>query len=223
MPSAPALTAASCAALLEKQRYDPSILPQLEAYVDAQCASKSYDCDANLATLKLYQFHPDLLKPPVVCKILVKALMQLPQTDYLCCTYLLPERVLDEAPVDTITAVAALLETGCFREFWAAVEPLRKDLLSATPGFDDAVREFILGTFEITYQSVPASHLKASLGASDADFAALVKKRGWTVTGDLVKIALNDDNTAKPKRVDANDTMNLQQMTKILASISSSS
>ena len=35
--------------------------------------------------------------------------------------------------------------------------------------------------------------------------------------------ALNDDNTAKPKRVDAVDTMNLAQMTKILASVASSS
>ena len=44
------LDAASCAALLEKSRYDLKILPQLEEY----CAGSSYDLDANLATLKLH-------------------------------------------------------------------------------------------------------------------------------------------------------------------------
>ena len=70
------LDAASCAALLEKSRYDVKILPQLEEY----CAGSSYDLDANLATLKLYQFHPEALKVPIVAKIFVKALMHLPHT-----------------------------------------------------------------------------------------------------------------------------------------------
>ena len=50
--------------------------------------------------------------------------------------------------------------------------------------------------------------------------APLVKPRGWTVEGALVKIALNDDNTAKPKRVDAGEAMSTEQMVKILASVS---
>lgn len=45
----------SCAAMLQQRRYDPEILPSLEAYVDAQCAEQHYDPDANLAVLKLYQ------------------------------------------------------------------------------------------------------------------------------------------------------------------------
>jgi len=213
----------SIKALLAASRYDPAILPQLEAFVEAQCAEQTYDIDANLAILKLYQFHPAELKTPIVAKILVKALMNLPQTDYLACTYLIPERVLDEEPIKTVAEVAALLEKCSFRDFWLQVAPLRKELLAGTPGFDTAVRDFILRTFEITYQSVPATHLRASLGLeSDDEFSALIKARGWTAADGLVKIALNDDNTAKPKRVDANDTMNLAQMTKILASVASS-
>ena len=224
MPAAAALTPATAKALLEKQRYDAAILPQLEAYVDAQCASQSYDLEANLATLKLYQFHPELLKVPTVARILVKALMNLPQTDYLACTYLVPERVLDEAPISTIAAVAELLELCSFRQFWGALAPLRSEVLDATPGFDAAVRTFMLSTFEITYQSVPTGHLRDSLGlASEGELTALVSARGWTVEGDLVKIKLNDDNTAKPKRVDASEAMSLPQMTKILASVASSS
>ena len=187
-------------ALLDKQRYDPSILPQLEAYIEG----KGYSLDVNLATLKLYQFHPELLKVGTIAKVLVKALMHLPQTDYLACTYLVPERVLDEEPISHITAVAALLESCHFREFWGALEPLRGEggLLAAMPDFDAAARSFMLSTFEITYQSVPTAHLRESLGlAADSEVSAHVGPRGWTVEGDLVKIALNDDNTAKPKRV----------------------
>ena len=209
----------------EATRYDPAILPKLEAHVDAQCASQSYDLEPNLATLKLYQFHPDKLQVKTVAKILVKALMNLPDTDYLACTYLIPERILDEEPIKTIVAVASLLERCSFREVWEALAPLRKDVLDAVPGFDAAMRVFVLKTFEITYQSVPNAHLCSSLGfsAGDAAYAKLVKERGWTVDGDVVKIALNDDNTAKPKRVDASGTMDFAQMTKILTSVAQAS
>jgi len=224
MPGAAPLTSATAATLLEASRYDAAILPQLETYVDAQCASQSYDLDANLACLKLYQFHPELLKVPTVAKILVKALMNLPHTDYLACTYLLPERVLDEEPISTIAAVAELLETCSFRAFWEALAPLRADLLDATPGFDASMRTFMLRTFEITYQSVPIDHLRASLGlSSDAEVTKLAGSKGWSVSDGLIKIALNDDNTAKPKRVDASEAMSLPQMTKILACVASSS
>jgi len=60
------LTPETCAALLSKQRYNPEILPQLEAYVAAQCEGGTYDLDANLAVLKLYQFHPDTTNVAVV-------------------------------------------------------------------------------------------------------------------------------------------------------------
>lgn len=213
-----ALDATSCSALLETSRYDPAILPRLEAY----CAGPSYDLDANLATLKLYQFHPETLKVPVLAKILAKALMRLPQTDYLCCTYLVSDAVAQEAPISTIATAAGLLETCSFREFWAAAEPLRADVLAGVPGFDAAVREFMLGNVEITYQSVPLAHLKASLGLGDAELAKLVGAKGWTVAGDTVKISLNADNQAKPKKADVSETMNMTQMTKILTSVASS-
>ena len=217
-----ALTAATAATLLEESRYDVAILPRLEAYVDAQCSSQSYDLDANLATLKLYQFHPAQLKAPVVAKILVKALMNLPNTDFLLCTYLIPERVLDAAPISTICSVASLLETCSFREFWGALEPLKAEL-AAAPGFEKAIRAFILGTLEITFQGVPTAHVKASLGLKDdAAVAALVKEKGWTISGDLVKVSLNANNQPRPKQVQA-EAMTFPQMTKILSAVAASS
>ena len=217
------LTAESAAALLASSRYDPAIIPQLEAYVDAQCASQTYDLDANLALLKLYQFHPEQLKAAAVAKVLAKALMNLPATDYLACTYMVPERVMAEEPLAALAAAASKLEACCFRDAWTTLEPLRATLLKETPGFDEAVRGYMMGVFEITYQSVPTSHLKASLGlGSDGELSKLVATRKWTVEGDLVKIALNDSNTNKPKRVDAGEAMGLDAMSKILSSVMAS-
>ena len=118
-----------------------------------------------------------------------------------------------------------MLEQCSFRAVWEALSPLRSTVLDAVPGFEDALRAFVLKTFEITYQSVPKAHLCASLGLAVGDAAAdaLIQGRGWTVEGDLVKIAPNDDNTAKPKHVDASGPMDVGQMTKILASVASSS
>merc|ERR1712087_1040243 len=89
----PAMRPAECAELLAQQRYNPDILPALEEYVTAQCADGTYDLDCNLAVLKLYQFHPERNNVMIVAKILAKALMKLPDTDYLLCSYLIPERV----------------------------------------------------------------------------------------------------------------------------------
>ena len=63
------------AELLKTSRYDPAILEQLEPYVTAQCTGGTYDLDANLAVLKLYQFHPEFNNVPVVVRILLKALI----------------------------------------------------------------------------------------------------------------------------------------------------
>ncbi|KAL1515425.1 hypothetical protein AB1Y20_002051 [Prymnesium parvum] len=215
------LDAASCAALLEKQRYDPSILPQLEAYVTAQCASGTYDLEGNLATLKLYQFHPEKTNSGIVARILLKALMNLPMTDYLLCTYLISESVLESEPISHISAVASLLETCSFRAVWASLKPI-EELLATVPGFHAAVQEFMLSTLKITYQAVPKLHVMSSLGLTDeAVLKKHVEGKGWTIDGDLVRISLNDDNTAKPKKVDVSGTLGYDQMTKILSSISS--
>lgn len=66
------------------------------------------------------------------------------------------------------------------------------------------------------------SHVKESLGVSDdAALQKFVGAKGWAVEGSVVKISLNDDNTATPKKVDVSGAMGYDQMTKMLSSISS--
>jgi translation initiation factor 3 subunit K len=87
--------------------YDPAGLPALEAKVHAQCKDGSYDLDNNLAVLKLYQFHPEKNNSAIVARILVKALMHLPETDYLMCTYLIPEAVVRSSPTLPMADISA--------------------------------------------------------------------------------------------------------------------
>ena len=49
------VTADEIKELITSSRYDPVILPKLEAYVDSQASANTYDLEANLACLKLYQ------------------------------------------------------------------------------------------------------------------------------------------------------------------------
>jgi len=70
-------------------RYNSNNLPKFERYVQLQVSENSYDLEANLAILKLYQFFPNLYKPEVVSWILLKALTNLPHTDFVLCRCLL--------------------------------------------------------------------------------------------------------------------------------------
>jgi len=78
--------------LLQTDRYSPEIIPQLEKYVQEQVASKTYNLEANLALLKLYQFHTDKSNVKVISQILIKALMNMPNTDFLLASYLISEK-----------------------------------------------------------------------------------------------------------------------------------
>jgi translation initiation factor 3 subunit K len=78
--------------LLQADRYSPEIIPQLEKYVQEQVAAKTYNLEANLALLKLYQFHSDKANVKVISQILIKALMNMPSTDFLLAAYLISEK-----------------------------------------------------------------------------------------------------------------------------------
>ena len=58
-----------------------------------QVATKTFNLDNNLALLRFYQFSPVSVKPQVVAKVLIKAMMQLPNQDFKSCITLVPERL----------------------------------------------------------------------------------------------------------------------------------
>uniref|UniRef100_A0A7N0RFJ3 Eukaryotic translation initiation factor 3 subunit K n=1 Tax=Kalanchoe fedtschenkoi TaxID=63787 RepID=A0A7N0RFJ3_KALFE len=52
--------------------YNPDILNDLEDFVNEQVSSKTYNLEANLCLLRLYQFEPEKMKTLFVANILLK-------------------------------------------------------------------------------------------------------------------------------------------------------
>ena len=59
------------------------MIETLEKYVSYQAECETYDFEANLALLKLYQFSPTRVDSAIATKILLKALTRLPNTDFV--------------------------------------------------------------------------------------------------------------------------------------------
>lgn len=86
------------------------------------------------------------------------------------------------------------------------------------PGFADAVREFALCTMGITYQAIPETFVRESLNADAAQLQTLCSARGWKLEGGLVKVTLNDDNTAKARKPEeGGGTLKFEHLNKIMS------
>ena len=81
----------------------------------AQVAKGGYDMEANIALLRFYQYKPATAKIPTVCKILMKALMQMPATDFMLCLYLLPVAVQKDKQIEDLKSLWDKLETCQFK------------------------------------------------------------------------------------------------------------
>ena len=88
----------------------------LEQYVEEQAKENTYDLDANLGVLKFYQFNPLNMNIEITRLILLKALTNLPFSDFVLCKYLLlPSQMRDDV-VKEIIYIADILEQCDFFE-----------------------------------------------------------------------------------------------------------
>uniref|UniRef100_A0A673ZN89 Eukaryotic translation initiation factor 3, subunit K n=1 Tax=Salmo trutta TaxID=8032 RepID=A0A673ZN89_SALTR len=99
-------------------RYNPENLATLERYVETQVKENAYDLEANLAILKLYQFNPAYFQVTVTSQILLKALTNLPHTDFTLCKCMIDQTHQEERPIRQILYLGNLLETCHFQSFW---------------------------------------------------------------------------------------------------------
>ncbi|KAG2483327.1 hypothetical protein HYH03_017775 [Edaphochlamys debaryana] len=189
-------------------RYSPDKLPQLEAHVDEQVHQRTWNLDANVTLLRFYQFSPASVKPAVIAKILIKAIMQLPSQDYRCCITLLPERLQQaDETLYKVVQLANALETSRFADFWSAANTCR-DLLGTIPGFYEAVRGFIAYTLCTSYNRVTKRVLSDCLkleGATlDQYLTEKCRSAGWAIVstpaGDVVALPKNEYNQSVVKR-----------------------
>lgn len=203
----------------------------LEDYLYHQIRSEEYDCLANLAILKLYQFNPDLYNPDVVINILVKALTALPFPDFNLCISLLDERPVASNPdepdplpslLPVLQSLHNLLQQCRFPAFWALyrsedAEPLRDNYTIEVAGFENAIREVVVRAVKAAFQRISSQRLSTYLDFSDEELPTFVEALGWTIdasTG-VVSIPPNADNQIESTVVQ--ETIQLPQLVKVIA------
>uniref|UniRef100_A0A9J8DKD5 Eukaryotic translation initiation factor 3 subunit K n=1 Tax=Cyprinus carpio carpio TaxID=630221 RepID=A0A9J8DKD5_CYPCA len=187
-------------------RYNPENLSTLERYVDTQARENAYDLEANLAVLKLYQFNPAYFQTTVTAQILLKALTNLPHTDFTLCKCMIDQTHQEERPIRQILYLGNLLETCHFQSFWASLEENR-DLIDGITGFEDSVRKcavnpVICHVVGITYQNIEHRLLAEMLGDPlDTQVKVWMNKYGWTENEDGQIFIHSQEECVKPKNI----------------------
>ncbi|CEG80830.1 Putative Eukaryotic translation initiation factor 3 subunit K [Rhizopus microsporus] len=192
------------------ERYNPENIDALENYLNHQCENGQYDCEANLAILKLYQFNPQLAKEPIVAKILVKALTALPAPDFNLCLYLLAEHAQFKS-IESLTELQQLLEQARYEKFW------QSDLTAWTkvvPNFETEIRQVIAQVIAMSYQTINTSTLSGYLGLKGDEFDKFCASQQWQKNGDIVQIPINKGNEAKA--VVIRENIKFEQLTKVI-------
>ena len=183
--------------------YNPENAGLFEAYVEAQVSMNKYDFKANLSLLKLYQFDPPRTNDQIVLKILLKALMNMPNPDFLCCKALMDKEMCDLISADDLMAVCKihyLLETCQFEDAWQMIDQMQH-LICKVEGFDGAIRNYIGHVVASAFANVPRDSMCQLLGGisvSVLNEMAAVKK--WQVTSNQVFFPGHED-TVKSKNI----------------------
>ncbi|KAJ5103741.1 Eukaryotic translation initiation factor 3 subunit K [Penicillium argentinense] len=198
-------------------RYNPETTTVFQDYVAQQCEDRTFDCYANLALLKLYQFNPHLLQPDTVTNILAKALTVFPSPAFSLCLALLPAHTqpfptTSEAQaasqtsdfvesVQKLSQLSTLLESAQYTQFWSTLnsDDLYADLTADVAGFEELVRIRIAVEVGKAFRSITADALEQWLDVRGRE--ALVKfvadVCGWKVEGDVVRVPTNKENEAR--------------------------
>ncbi|KAG9249159.1 eukaryotic translation initiation factor 3 subunit K [Calycina marina] len=197
-------------------RYNPETTNIFQEYVTEQCELKSYDCYANLALLKLYQFNPHLTKDETITNILVKSLTVFPSPDFSLALHLLPPHILTPASASSALPAAGdaplseavqklnvlnnNLGQASYAAFWSTLDSddLYADLVADVAGFEELIRIRIALTISQSVREIERPLLESWLGMTGAAFDKFIGGVcGWQIEGSLVKIPLNKENEAK--------------------------
>ncbi|KAJ8543385.1 hypothetical protein K7X08_005908 [Anisodus acutangulus] len=208
--------------LIAVNPYNPDILPDLENYVNEQVSSQTYNLDANLCLLRIYQFEPERMSTPIVARILVKALMAMPAPDFSLCLFLIPERVQMEEQFKTLIVLSHYLETARFRQFWDEAARSRQ-IVEVVPGFEQAIRAYAVHVLSITYQKVPRTILAEAINIEGLSLDKFLEHHesnyGWVIEkgqgkGQLITLPRTEFNHPELKKNTA-DSIPLEHVTRI--------
>ncbi|KAK3892912.1 hypothetical protein Pcinc_003252 [Petrolisthes cinctipes] len=183
------------------ERYNPENISTLERYVELQARENTYDLEANLALLKLYQFNPGTYQNTVACQILMKALTNLPHTDFVLCKCLLGQEQMEDANVKRIMYLHDLLEMCQFSTFWNEKDQY-SNLTTNIKDFSDSIRKYVCHVITITYQYIEKQVLSQLLGNVDeVALQAWMSKYGWKADEDGNVFIANQEDTVKTKNI----------------------
>ncbi|KAK5173078.1 uncharacterized protein LTR77_003200 [Saxophila tyrrhenica] len=197
-------------------RYNPETTGLFQEYVSQQCENQTYDCYANLALLKLYQFNPDRTRDETVTNILVKALTVFPSPDFNLGLSLLPPHVVAQTrlssasggpasgtlaeAVQHLTKLHHQLVNASYTAFWSTLDSddLYADLVADVQGFEELMRVRIAVVVSQCMQEVQRDVLESWLNVSGEKFERFVREVcGWKIDGQTVKVPENKENSAQ--------------------------
>ncbi|XP_020893160.1 eukaryotic translation initiation factor 3 subunit K [Exaiptasia diaphana] len=182
-------------------RYNPENLGALEDYVHIQVDENFYDLDANLAVLKLYQFNPAYSQTTITAQILLKALMNLPNSDFIMCRCVIDDSIQQDPTIQKVVRLADLLETCSFVEAWKFIgeEP---GIIDGVKGFSEAIRKYVSYVIEITYQTIDVNLVTELLGGlQGSSLQEWMKGRGWTVESNGSIFVANQEAHVKSRNI----------------------
>ncbi|KAK2808407.1 hypothetical protein FQN50_004792 [Emmonsiellopsis sp. PD_5] len=207
-------------------RYNPETTTTFQDYVVQQCEDRTFDCYANLALLKLYQFNPHLLHTETTTNILAKALTVFPSPAFSLSLALLPAHTQPFAsstsssnlPIQTsdfvesvqkLARLSTLLESAQYGLFWSTLnsDDLYADLVADVAGFEELVRVRIAVEVGKAFREVSAEVLAHWLDLSGLETLEkfVIDVCGWEVDksagSDLksvvIRVPKNKENEAR--------------------------
>ncbi|GJN08878.1 hypothetical protein PR202_ga26838 [Eleusine coracana subsp. coracana] len=200
--------------------YNPDILNDLEKFVNEQVSSQTYNLDANLSLLRLYQFEPERMSEQIVARILIKALMAMPGPDFSLCLFLIPEHVQMKEQFKTLIVLSHYLE------FWDEAAKNR-NILEVVPGFEQAIQAYAVHVLSLTYQKVPRPILAEAINIEGLSLDKFLEyhaaNSGWIIEkgaqSQVIVLPRNEVNHPELKK-NAADTVPFEHITRIFPVLS---
>eukprot|EP00483_Globobulimina_turgida_P011740 UN11762 len=213
---------------IEDHLYDETELKPLEDYVRKQVSEEAlYDFHSNLYLMKMYSLFPSVARKDIVIKLLLKAIMNLPESDFTSLVYLIPitmqskadqqpkQKQADQKEIEVILNLGQHLEDCEFDLFWTEYN-LNKKLFEQFKSFEFEIRRYICQMVQSVYQNVSVGFLCDLLefdNETQLDECLKLLNLGWSIdkSKGIAQIPKTDENSNEVQRTSqfvSTDSMN---------------
>uniref|UniRef100_A0A2K5R3Y5 Eukaryotic translation initiation factor 3 subunit K n=1 Tax=Cebus imitator TaxID=2715852 RepID=A0A2K5R3Y5_CEBIM len=138
--------------------------------------------------------NPAFFQMTVTTQILLKALTNLPHTDFTMCKCVIDQAHQEEWPIWQILYPGDLLETCHFQTFWQALDE-NMDILEGIIGFEDSVRKFICHYIDHWLLAKMLGDL------SDSQLKVWMSKYRWSANESGQIFICGQEESIKPKNI----------------------